>query len=397
MNNEVMREVILKPGKEKSLLRFHPWIFSGAIAKIPSNPIEGEFFTILSSEAQFLAIGFYQKGSIAFRVVSFANVPLDISFWKKKLQSAIDYRIKCGLFNNPQFDCFRLIHGEGDGFPGLICDWYNGVVVMQAHASGMYLLLPSLAEIIKELLPNDVKAIYNKSEHSLAFVNGEKTSNHWMYGEEKEVTVHEYGVKYVIDIEGGQKTGFFLDQRENRKLLMQYVNGKKVLNTFSYSGGFSLAAIQAGAAFAQSVDSSAKAIELCERNARINEVDSIRHQAICEDVMAHLQSLDNSFEVMIVDPPAYAKHLDAVDHALKGYIRLNRRAMEKISKPGILFTFSCSQVVSAVQFRQAVFSAGVQAGIQLKVLHQLHQPADHPVNLYHPEGEYLKGLVLYVD
>lgn len=387
--------LVLKPGKEKSLQRFHPWVFSGAIKTIPDGIAEGDLVQVSDSRGHFLGIGHYQVGSITVRMVSFAPVLPDRQFWKKKIETAIALRKTAGLTGRDDLNVYRLAHGEGDGLPGLIVDYYNGTVVFQAHSVGMYLLKDLFADIFREVdLP--VNAFYNKSSGTIPFKAPVTPEDGFLFGSGDEVVVNEYGSRFAINVVEGQKTGFFVDQRENRELLKRFSQGKKVLNTFCYTGGFSVPALLAGAREVVSVDSSQKAIDLTDKNVALNFPGGAPHQAICADAFDYLAQMPNDFEVVVLDPPAFAKHVRVLENGLKGYRTINEKAIRKIKPGGILFTFSCSQVVSPQDFRTAIFSSAALAGRQVRILHQLHQPADHPVSIFHPEGEYLKGLVLEV-
>lgn len=393
-----MKKIYLKRGKEESLLRFHPWIFSGAIHHIDSGVEEGDVVRIVSEKDDFIAVGHYQQGSIAVRVLTFSDVNIDDEFWHSRIQSAYNMRKFIGLTDDSNTNAFRLVHGEGDLLPGLIVDIYDKTAVMQAHSIGMHLARKSIANAIADVLKGKVDNIYYKSETTLPFM---ELGNGFLLGNTEDNIAKENGLSFFVDWLKGQKTGFFVDQRENRALLEKYAQGKRVLNMFCYTGGFSFYAMRGGAYLVHSVDSSAKAIELTKRNVELNFPDDKRHQAFCEDAFKYLESISTesgkSYDLIILDPPAFAKHRGALHNALKGYIRLNEKAFEKIEKGGILFTFSCSQVVTKDNFRNAVFTAAAQAKRKVRILHQLHQPADHPINIYHPEGEYLKGLVLYVE
>jgi 23S rRNA (cytosine1962-C5)-methyltransferase len=334
---------------------------------------------------------------LAIRIFTFIEEEINQDFWQKRIAQAINIRKKIGLINNEHTNCFRLVHGEGDDLPGLIIDFYNGIAVIQCHSVGMYLIKEIIAQVLKNELGDSLIAVYNKSEGTLPFKGGVEAKNEFLYGSQTQIDVIENDVKFSIDIVEGQKTGFFIDQRENRELLAKYSKDKKVLNTFCYSGGFSIYANKAGASLVHSVDSSAKAIALTENNYKLNFSEKINHESYTEDVMSYLNNMTETYDVIVLDPPAYAKHNSALDNALKGYTRLNRKAMEKIASGGILFTFSCSQVVTKEDFKRAIFTASLQSGRNVKILHQLHQPADHPISIFHPEGEYLKGLVLYVE
>lgn len=388
-----MNKVYLKRGKEESLLRFHPWIFSGAIHHTDNGIEEGEVVRVVTEKGDFIAVGHYQQGSIAVRVLTFNEVEIDDQFWESRLQSALDMRLSIGLANNPQTNAYRLVHGEGDLLPGLIIDVYGDTAVMQAHSIGMHLSRHAIAQALAKVMKNRVSNIYYKSETTLSFVEPE---NGFLLGETDNNIAVENGLKFYVDWLRGQKTGFFVDQRENRALLEKYSADKNVLNMFCYTGGFSFYAMRGGAKSVHSVDSSAKAIELTRRNVELNFPGDSRHEAFCEDAFKYLDKIQG-YNLIILDPPAFAKHRGALHNALKGYTRLNQKAFEKIEKGGILFTFSCSQVVTKEHFRNAVFTAAALAKRKVRILHQLHQPADHPINIYHPEGEYLKGLVLYVE
>ena len=388
-----MNKVYLKRGKEESLLRFHPWIFSGAIHHLDNNIEEGEVVRVVTEKGDFIAVGHYQQGSIAVRVLIFNDVEIDDNFWTSRLQSALQMRLAIGLANNPQTNAYRLVHGEGDLLPGLIIDIYGDTAVMQAHSIGMHLARHTIASALAKVMKDHISNIYYKSETTLSFMEPE---NGFLLGETDNNIAIENGLKFYVDWLRGQKTGFFVDQRENRSLLEKYSKDKNVLNMFCYTGGFSFYAMRGGAKSVHSVDSSAKAIELTRRNVELNFPNDPRHEAFCEDAFKYLDKI-SGYDLIILDPPAFAKHRGALHNALKGYTRLNQKAFEKIEKGGILFTFSCSQVVTKEHFRNAVFTAAALAKRKVRILHQLHQPADHPINIYHPEGEYLKGLVLYVE
>lgn len=396
MANELVK-VVLKSGKDQSLKRFHPWIFSGAIKEIFGKPAEGELVEVFSNKDEFLAIGHYQIGSIAVRVVSFDDIEIDYDFWKQKVQSAWEMRKMLGFASNPETNVFRLIHGEGDNMPGLIVDFYNGTAVMQTHSVGMHLIYEELAKALQDVLGDALKAVYYKSDKTLPFKADLDSQDGYLFGNESETEVMEYGLKFKVDWESGQKTGFFVDQRENRKLVEHYSNGRDVLNMFCYTGGFSFYAMQGGARLVHSVDASEKAIDLTRENVELNFSGDKRHEALVADGFEYLKDIQDKYDLIILDPPAFAKHRNALTQALRGYKRINTRAFEQIRSGGILFTFSCSQVVTKDKFREAVFSAAAISGRKVRILHQLSQPADHPVNIYHPESEYLKGLVLYVE
>ena len=390
-----MKNLQLKRGKEDSLLRFHPWVFSGAIQHADEGIAEGEVVRVLKSDGGFIAIGHYQAGSIAVRVLSFRDVEIDSRFWHSRLSSALAMRQAIGIADNPQNNTYRLVHGEGDHLPGLIIDVYGKTAVMQAHSIGMHLSRVEIAEQLVSVMGSRIENVYYKSETTLPFMDD--MENGFLYGGSDDNTAVENGLMFYVDWLRGQKTGFFVDQRENRALLERFSAGKKVLNMFCYTGGFSFYAMRGGAKLVHSVDSSAKAIELTNRNVSLNFPGDTRHKAFCEDAFKFLDSSTLNYDLIILDPPAFAKHRGALHNALKGYTRLNMKAMQKIQPGGILFTFSCSQVVTKDHFRNAVFTAAAQARRKVRILHQLHQPADHPINIYHPEGEYLKGLVLYVE
>ena len=389
-----MKQVYLKRGKEESLLRFHPWVFSGAIHHLDDGIEEGDVVRVVSEKGVFIAVGHYQQGSISVRVLTFNDVEIDDAFWHSRIQSALNMRQDIGLANSSNTNAFRLVHGEGDLLPGLIIDVYDKTAVMQAHSIGMHMSRHAIAKALAEVMKGRIENIYYKSETTLPFMEPE---NGFLLGNSDDNIAIENGLRFYVDWLRGQKTGFFVDQRENRALLEKYAKGKRVLNMFCYTGGFSFYAMRSGAQLVHSVDSSAKAIELTRRNVELNFPGDPRHEAFCEDAFKYLDSSSHTYDLIILDPPAFAKHRGALHNALKGYTRLNEKAFEKIEKGGILFTFSCSQVVSKDHFRNAVFTAAAQAKRKVRILHQLHQPADHPINIYHPEGEYLKGLVLYVE
>ena len=392
------KKVFLKPGKEESLKRFHPWVFSGAIARVEGEPEEGEVVDVYTSKKEFIACGHFQIGSIAVRVLSFRQEPIDHAFWVRRLQVAKDLRCALGVLGNPQNNTYRLVHGEGDNLPGLIIDVYDHTAVMQAHSAGMHLDRMAVAEALEEVMGDVIQHIYYKSETTLPFkADLLATENGFLKGGSPENVAMENGLKFHVDWLKGQKTGFFVDQRENRALLERYAKGRNVLNMFCYTGGFSFYAMRGGANLVHSVDSSAKAIDLTNENVSLNFPGDTRHQACAEDAFKFLDRMGDQYDLIILDPPAFAKHRDALRNALRGYTKLNAKAFEKIRPGGILFTFSCSQVVNKQDFRNAVFTAAAQSGRSVRILHQLTQPGDHPGNIYHPEGEYLKGLVLYVE
>lgn len=390
-----MKKLYLKRGKEESLLRFHPWVFSGAIAQADEDLKDGDLVRVLTNHGDFIAVGHFQMGSIAVRVLSFRDVDIDADFWASRLASALKVRQSIGIADNPQNNTYRLVHGEGDNLPGLIIDVYDRTAVMQAHSIGMHLQRKQIAEQLVKVMGSRIDNVYYKSETTLPFMDD--MENGFVYGGSDDNVALENGLKFYVDWLRGQKTGFFVDQRDNRSLLERYSAGKSVLNMFCYTGGFSVYAMRGGAKLVHSVDSSAKAIELTNRNIALNFEGDQRHEAFCEDAFKYLEQAGNNYDLIILDPPAFAKHRGALHNALKGYTRLNNKAFQKIQPGGILFTFSCSQVVTKDHFRNAVFTAAAQAGRKVRILHQLHQPADHPINIYHPEGEYLKGLVLFVE
>ena len=391
------KKVYLKAGKEESLKRFHPWVFSGAIAKVEGEPEEGEVVDVYTSKKEFIACGHFQIGSIAVRVLTFRQEEINRDFWKRRLEVALDLRRSLNLVDNPKNNTYRLVHGEGDNLPGLIIDVYGQTAVMQAHSAGMHVYRMDIAEALSEVMGDIVKHIYYKSETTLPYKADLGPENGFIKGGSPENVALENGLKFHVDWLKGQKTGFFVDQRENRHLLERYSKGRNVLNMFCYTGGFSFYAMRGGANLVHSVDSSAKAIDLTNQNVELNFPGDERHQAYAEDAFKYLDRMGDQYDLIILDPPAFAKHRDALRNALRGYSKLNAKAFEKIKPGGILFTFSCSQVVDKKDFRNAVFTAAAQSGRSVRILHQLTQPGDHPVNIYHPEGEYLKGLVLYVE
>jgi len=400
------KKIQLRKGKDESLRRFHPWVFSGAIQHMEEGIQEGELVRVVTFEGDFIAVGHYQQGSIAVRVLTFSDVEIDREFWYSRLRSALQMRLDIGIADNLRNNTYRLVHGEGDHLPGLIIDVYGKTAVMQAHSIGMHLMRKEIAKVLVEVMDARIAHIYYKSETTLPFMT-EEDMNGFLYGGSDDNIALENGLKFRVDWLRGQKTGFFVDQRENRSLLEQYAKGKRVLNMFCYTGGFSFYAMRGGAELVHSVDSSGKAIALTKENVSLNFPGDARHEAYCEDAFKFLEGIGKpttdsqqpsvSYNLIILDPPAFAKHRGALHNALKGYTRLNQKAFEKIEKGGILFTFSCSQVVTKDHFRNAVFTAAALAKRKVRILHQLHQPADHPINIYHPEGEYLKGLVLYVE
>jgi len=392
------KTVVLKPGKEQSLLRFHPWVFSGAVGKLPSGLKEGEVVRVVSVDGNHLGTGHYQIGSIAVRVFSFSDVPADPPFWVEKLSSAWQMRLTAGLLKSGFNNVFRWVHGEGDGLPGLIVDYYDGVAVMQCHSAGMFLIRAELAEALLTVAGELLTAVYDKSEKTVPFKAGLSPCDGYLSGKASVPRmVMEYGNRFLVDWDSGQKTGFFIDQRENRRLVGEYSNGRKVLNMFCYTGGFSVSALRGGARCVHSVDASAPAIGLTNENVLLNFPGETRHQSFETDAFEFLKDIPGDYDLIILDPPAFAKHMEALPQALKAYKRINTRAFQQIAPGGILFTFSCSQIVPREKFREAVFTAAAISKRNVRILHQLTQPADHPVSIYHPEGEYLKGLVLWVE
>lgn len=393
----VSAKVVLKKGKEYSIQRFHPWIFSGAIASMEGLADDGSWVEVADHKNKTLGFGHYANGSIAVRMLQFGTQPLEPGFWQQRLAAALRLRHASNL-PSPATSCFRLIHGEGDGLPGLIVDFYEGVAIVQAHSAGMHENRQHIAQALQAALGADLKAVYYKSHTSLPGKMRDDGADGYLAGlAAVPHVVTEHGNRFFIDWEEGQKTGFFLDQRENRKLLGDFSKGKRVLNTFCYTGGFSVYALAAGAEAVHSVDASEKAVELTRKNLELNGFDSNQHACYAQDTFDFLKDKQDQYDLIVLDPPAFAKHRDARHQAVKGYQRLNAEAMRAIRAGGIIFTFSCSQVVDRQLFYDTVVSAAIQAGRQIKVLHHLSQPADHPVSIFHPEGEYLKGLALYVN
>lgn len=385
----------LGKGKEISLLRGHHWVFSGAILEKDETLKNGELVQIHSFKGEFLGIGHFQYGSIMVRIISFQEELIDAVFWQKRLSDAYQVRGSIGLVDSAVTNVYRLVHGEGDGFPGLIIDFYNGTAVIQCHQIGMYKHVKDIAQALKAVFGEKLHCVYDKSAETLPKNVG--VENRIVLGEPQTTQVLEYGCIYEIDWEKGQKTGFFVDQRENRNLLGLYAKGKKVLNTFCYSGGFSVAALKAGATEVHSVDISAKAIELTDKNVALNTGFDGKHESIVADVVKYIREIDLDYDLIVLDPPAFAKNMKARHNAVQAYKRLNMEALKRIQKGGILFTFSCSQVVDKKLFADTITAAAFEAKRNVRILHYLSQPADHPINLYHTETEYLKGLVLYVE
>jgi len=391
------KSIYLKKGKEESLLRFHPWVFSGAIHHADDGIEEGETVKVVAANGDFIAIGHFQIGSISVRVLSFDDVEIDDEFWKNRLELALKVRTDAGIADNAYNNTYRLVHGEGDNLPGLVIDCYGKTAVMQAHSVGMHINRNTIARILADVMGDRIENIFYKSETTLPYKAELGQENGFIYGGSTDNIAMENGLKFYVDWLKGQKTGFFVDQRDNRRLLERYAKDRNVLNMFCYTGGFSFYAMRGGARLVHSVDSSAKAVELTNANVQLNFPEDNRHKAFCEDAFKFLDNAKDVYDLIILDPPAFAKHRTALRNALKGYTRLNVKALERIQPGGMLFTFSCSQVVTKEHFRNAVFTAAAISKRKVRILHQLHQPADHPINIYHPEGEYLKGLVLYVE
>ena len=398
-----MIKIILRRGREESLLRFHPWVFSGAIAEIQGNPSEGDLVAVHASDGSFLAIGHYQIGSIAVRILSFDDSAMRPDYWKTMLSRALQVRISAGLHVCPSStNCYRLVHGEGDNLPGLIIDYYDGVCVMQAHSVGMFRAKKQICEALQVIYGESLKAVYDKSSGTAPYKAGLELIDGYLYRRpdyaDDEQTVYENGHKFIVNWTEGQKTGFFLDQRENRALVGSLAKGRNVLNLFCYTGGFSIYALANGALHVDSVDSSRKAMMMVDRNVELNGFDQTKHTSLCCDAIDYLKEVpEGKYDLIIVDPPAFAKHRGALKNALRAYQRLNAAAISKVAPGGFVFTYSCSQVVDKEAFTLAVFSAAAQTGRSVRILDRLNQPCDHSVNIYHPEGEYLKGLLLYVE
>ncbi|PWL59219.1 MAG: RlmI/RlmK family 23S rRNA methyltransferase [Bacteroidales bacterium] len=389
-------EIVLRKGKEQSLERLHPWVFSGAVARQPDNIEEGDTVKVVSSTGNVIGTGHYQIGSITVRILAWGDSPVDAALYSERLKAAYRLRRALKLINRHN-NAYRLVHGEGDFLPGLVVDVYGDTAVLQAHSPGMHFARDIIASELVNLPDAGIKNVYYKSETTLPYKAHLDPQNQYIVGSYSTNVAEENGLKFHVDWLKGQKTGFFVDQRDNRALLEKYAHNRKVLNMFCYTGGFSVYALRGGAELVHSVDSSAKAIALTDDNVRLNFPDDTRHTSYAEDAFKFLSAMDTPYDLIILDPPAFAKHRSALKNALIGYRKLNAKAFEKIAPGGILFTFSCSQAVSREQFRLAVFSAAAQSRRKVRILHQLTQPADHPVNIYHPEGEYLKGLILYVE
>ena len=402
MKQQKIASVHLRRGKEESLLRRHPWVFSGAIERISEciSPLaEGDIVDVITKQGDFIAKGHYQIGSIAVRVLSFEQVEINAEWWAERIAKAKELREAMGLINNGETTCYRLVHGEGDLLPGLVVDIYGRTAVVQCHSVGMYLSRQDIAEAIRKAYGDDIEAIYDKSSQTLPFKADLGAIDGYLWGRTSEpnAIVLENGLKFKVNWEEGQKTGFFIDQRVNRDLVRQYSRGRKVLNTFCYTGGFSVAALAGGAREVVSIDLSERAVKLADENVRLNFGDDAKHQAIACNAVEYLKDIDDSYDLIILDPPAFAKHHKVLGNALQGYKKINARALQKIRPGGILFTFSCSQAVSRELFRTTIFTAAAIAGRRVRIINQLTQPVDHPINIYHPEGEYLKGLVVYVE
>ena len=397
-----MIKIVLKKGREESLRRFHPWVFSGAIAQIQGSPAEGDIVAVHAFDGSFLAYGHYQVGSIAVRVLSFDADVLAPDFWEVMLSRALQVRVACGLHGSENTTCYRLVHGEGDNLPGLIIDYYDGVCVMQAHSAGMFRAKHHIADALQKVYGDTLKAVYDKSSGTAPYKAGLDLIDGYMYRRDDfnddEQIVLENGHKFMVNWTEGQKTGFFLDQRDNRALVGSLAKGRNVLNLFCYTGGFSIYALANGAEHVDSVDSSKKAMMMVDRNVAENGFEPSRHTSLCCDAIEYLRDVpEGKYDLMIVDPPAFAKHRGALKNALRAYQRLNAAAISKVASGGFVFTYSCSQVVDKEAFALAVFSAAAQCGRSVRILDRLNQPCDHSVNIYHPEGEYLKGLLLYVE
>lgn len=392
-----MNKIILKPGKDRSVFRYHPWIFSGAIAKGEGDLQEGNLVKVYSSDNRYLATGHCQIGSIAVRILTFEDETIDYNFWRNRIADAYHMRQAIGLTESPTNNVYRLVHGEGDNLPGLVIDYYAGVAVVQFHSVGMYLERENITRALLEVMGDKIKAIYDKSEGTLPYKAAIEQKNGYLYGKADYFIALENGLKFDVDWLEGQKTGFFIDQRENRSLLEKYAKDKNVLNMFCYTGGFSFYAMRGGARLVHSVDVSARAIEIARRNVELNFPGDSRHEAFAEEAFQFLDKSKDKYDLIVLDPPAFAKHQNVLNNAIQGYKKLNRKGIEIIRPGGIIFTFSCSQVMTKELFRQTVFTAAANTGRRVRILHQMTQPADHPVNIYHPEGEYLKGLVLYVE
>jgi 23S rRNA (cytosine1962-C5)-methyltransferase len=390
-------QIIIKSGKELSLKRFHPWVFSGAIKATNGKVHTGDIAEVVTEKGEYLGHGHCAEGTIAVRIFSFTGYDGSDAFWQNKLQSAYDLRVQIGLIDNHETNIYRLVHAEGDGLPGLIIDIYADTAVIQTHSDGMHEQKPSIVKALQAIYGKRLRNIFDKSAEKLKTNSGQEIVNEYLVGDLKSNIAFENGCEFKIDWEEGQKTGFFIDQRENRRLLGEYSKGKKVLNTFGYTGGFSIYALKQGAALVHTLDSSQRALDVAHENVVLNKLDTVRHANIKADAVEYLKNLKEDYDIIVLDPPAFAKNLSARHKAVQGYIRINEAAIRQIKKGGIIFTFSCSQAVDKQLFRNSIMAASIQAGRKVRILHQMHQPADHPISMYHPEGEYLKGLVLEVE
>lgn len=390
-------KIILKSGKDESLRRFHPWVFSGAIKKIQGPVSDGDLVDVYDNHDEYLGSGHYGTGSIAVRVISTDPADDVRLIMKRRIQSAYDCREKLGITETAGRDAYRLVFAEGDGLPGLVIDWYKGTAVLQAHSAGMYRSRDEIVAALRDIYGESLKAVYDKSAETLSGAAKGSVTNAYLLGVKQDALINEQDSLFRVNWEDGQKTGFFLDQYDNRRMLQSYAHGRKVLNAFCYTGAFSVAALRGGASLVHSVDSSARAIDLCRENLLLNGYSADEHQCFTTETMKFLEKQETLYDLMVLDPPAFAKHLDARHHAVQGYKRLNAEAIRKVAPGGLIFTFSCSQVVDRRLFNATVMSAAIVAGRRVRIIHQLSQPADHPVNAFHPEGEYLKGLVLFVE
>lgn len=389
-------KIFLKPGKEQSLRRYHPWVFSGAILKVDGQAHNGDIVEVVDSNGKYLATGHCSEGSIAVRIFSFNGYDDPAKFWKQKINDAYQLRRQLGFTDNPETNIYRLVHAEGDGMPGMIIDIYGTTAVMQSHSVGMHEQRQIISEALREVYGDKLTAIFDRGAEKVSGKTEESQGGSYLFGSKANEICFEYGSRFKVDWETGQKTGYFIDQRENRKLLGEYSKGKKVLNTFCYTGGFSVHALQSGASLVHSLDSSQKALELATENVALNGFEGASHDVIKADAVEYMKNLKEDYDIIVLDPPAFAKHLSARHKAVQGYIRINEAAIRQIKPGGIIFTFSCSQVIDKKLFHDSVMAAGINARRQMRILHQLHQPADHPISIFHPEGEYLKGLVVQV-
>ncbi len=391
----IFPKIILKPGKELAVRRFHPWIFSGAINQIKGNVKEGDTVELFSHQHEFLALGHYAESSIAVKIFSFQQTEINEAFWIEKVSKAYDFRIHLGLLTSPSDNACRLVNSEGDGLPGLIIDWYNGVAVIQAHALGMHKLKPVFVTALQQIFGDQLKAVYDKSRETTPHPSSD-IRDQYLYGISQKGEILETGHRFLVDWERGQKTGFFLDQRGNRMFAQYYARNRKVLNCFCYSGAFSVYALKGGARLVHSVDSSSQSIDWANENVALNGLDSGHHQAMVTDAKKYLNETSEWYDMIILDPPAFAKTHKVTNNALHAYVHINKNALIRLNKGGILFTFSCSQAISRENFQSAVMSAALEAGREVRILHRLSQGPDHPVSIFHPEGDYLKGMILHV-